>query len=78
MQFDIMERGRCTVARVGDVVGSANRSYEVVEIDDYGRAVCRNLDPLCRWDDDLQFFDDLDIDVVVNPNDPALFAGANI
>lgn len=48
-------------AEVGYHVVAYGRSYEVVEIGDFGCYVCRNLNPDCLANDKYKTFDDLDI-----------------
>ena len=47
-------------AKVGYHVTAYGQSYEVVEIDNWGCYVCRNLNEDCLVSDELRVFDDLD------------------
>lgn len=61
-------------AKIGDFVTAYRQSYQVVEIDDWGCYVCRNLNPRCLAHDDVRTFDDLDIDSVITADDPRFTA----
>lgn len=65
-------------ADVGDVVVAYDQTYVVREIDDYGQAVCENLNPHCLYRDELRTFRDYDFDKVVKKDDPVLFIGLYI
>jgi hypothetical protein len=64
---------RCTIADVGDIIVAYDQTYKVTSFDDYGQAVCENLNPDCMYRDEYRTFDDLDIDKVIKGNDPILF-----
>lgn len=58
---------------VGDWVRAYDQSYEVVEIDDWGKAVCQNLNPFCLYSDDIRTFDDYDFSSITPKGDPRQF-----
>lgn len=58
----------------GDIVVAYGGSYVVECRDDYGCFVCRNMDESCLYSDELRTFDDLDIDEVIDQNDPRFTA----
>lgn len=67
-------------AKSGDVVVALGRSFLVLECyydhdDCIGRYNGRNLDADCLASDHYRSFDDLDISLVVDKDDPSLFVG---
>lgn len=66
-KFGIREVNHNCGAEVGDHVIAWGVSYVVVEIDDFGCYVCRNLNEDCLANDEYKTFDDIDIECVYPP-----------
>lgn len=65
----------CVKVAQGDVVVAYEQTYQVIDFDDYGNAVCVNLREDCLERDTFRIFDDLDFSKIVKGDDPVLFMG---